>query len=125
MVESGPLFASLYTDEDVTDRLADLVRQRGFQACSARDADMLGQLDEANLLYAASHGMVLLTFDQRDYVLLAHQWAKEGRSQTGILLSDQFALEQLGELLRRVLRFLNTVPAQDMVNSVRYLSSFR
>jgi acetolactate synthase regulatory subunit len=125
MAESEPLFSSLYADEDVTDRLAVLVRQRGFEACSARDAAMVGQSDEANLLYATSHGMVLLTFNQRDYLLLAQQWMKEGRSHAGILLSDQFKSRELGELLRRVLRFLNTVPASEMVDSVRYLSEFR
>jgi acetolactate synthase regulatory subunit len=125
MPESEPLFASLYTDEDVTARLAVLVRQRGFEAQSAQDAAMIGQSDEANLTYAANRGMVLLTFNQRDYVLLAQRWMEEDRSHAGILLSDQFALRELGELLRRVLRFLNTVTAGEMVDSVRYLSEFR
>jgi len=119
------LFASLYTDEDVTDRLAVLVRQRGFQTRSAREVDLIGQPDDVNLTYAATHGLVLLTFNQRDYVLLARRWTAEGRQHAGILLSDQFSRQQFGELFRRVLRFLSTVPADEMVNSVRYLSEFR
>ena len=125
MSENGPLFASLYTDEDVTDRLAVLIRQRGFSARSAREAGMIGQPDEANLAYAATHGLVLLTFNQRDYVLIARRWAAEGRRHAGVLLSDQFTRRQLGELLHRVLKFLDTVSANEMINVVRYLSEFR
>jgi ribosomal protein L27 len=125
MSENESLFASLYTDEDVTDQLAILVRQRGFIAHSAREVGLLEQPDEAHLTYAATHGMVLLTFNQRDYVLIAQQWAKEGRTHAGILLSDQFSRRQLGELLRRVLKFLNIVPADEMIDTVRFLSEFR
>ncbi|GAB4448846.1 MAG: hypothetical protein Fur0044_44490 [Anaerolineae bacterium] len=69
--------------------------------------------------------MVLLTFNERDFVLLAQRWVAEGRQHAGILLSDQFTRRQLGELLRRVLRFLNTVSAGEMVNTIRYLTEFR
>jgi len=125
MPDNESLFASLYTDEDVTDHLAILVRQRGFNVRSACEADLIEQPDEMHLAYAATHGMVLLTFNQRDYILMARRWAAEGRRHAGILLSDQFTRRQLGELLRRVLRFLNTVPADEMINTVRYLSEFR
>ena len=125
MPEQESLFASLYTDEDVTGQLATLIRQRGFKARSAYEVGMIEQLDEAHLIYAATHNMVLLTFNERDYVLLARQWAAEGRQHAGILLSDQFTRRQLGELLRRVLRFLNTVSADEMINTIRYLTEFR
>jgi predicted nuclease of predicted toxin-antitoxin system len=119
------LFVSLYTDEDVSDRLAALVRQRGYNAHSAREADMIEQPDEAQLVYAATHGMVLLTFNQKDYVSLARQWAAQGRKHSGILLSNQFSRRELGELLRRVLKFFNTVPPDEMLNTVRFLSEFK
>jgi hypothetical protein len=125
MPEQESLFTSLYTDEDVTDQLAALVRQRGFNARSAYEAGMIEQPDEAHLIYATTHNMVLLTFNERDYLLLAQQWAVEGRYHGGILLSDQFTRRQLGELLRRVLRLLNTVSADEMINSIRYLTEFR
>ncbi len=168
MIDDNRLFASLYTDEDVTSRLAILVRQRGFDARSAHEADMIGQPDEAQLVYAATHRMVLFSFNQRDYVQIARQWAAKDHNHAGILLSDQFARQQLGELLRRVLKlalwdfawsgcrtpqlvggitqetrtssrvryvrhansqrplkFMNTVPADEMTNTVRYLSEFK
>ena len=69
--------------------------------------------------------MVLLSFNQRDYVQIARQWTAKGHDHAGILLSDQFTRQQLGELLRRVLRFMNTVPADETVNTVSYLSEFK
>jgi predicted nuclease of predicted toxin-antitoxin system len=127
MTESKPLslFVSLYTDEDVTNQLAVLLRQRGFEAGSASEVDMLHQPDEAHLSYATAHNMVLFSFNVRDYMILAQKWAAENRPHTGILLSDQFTRRQMGELLRRVLKFLNTVSADEMVNAIRYLSEFR
>ncbi len=125
MRDDESLFVSLYTDEDVTAQLAVLVRQRGFDAVSASDVGLIGQPDEEQLAYAAAHDRVLLTFNQRDFILITRQWAAEGRQHAGLLLSDQFTRQQLGELLRRVLRFLNTVSASEMVNAMLYLSEFR
>ena len=47
MSENESLLISLYTDEDVTNRLAVLVRQRGFNAHSAQEAGLIEQPDEA------------------------------------------------------------------------------
>jgi len=119
------LFISLYTDEDVTSQLAALLRQRGFEAQSAAEVDMFQQPDEAHLTYATEHSMVLFSFNVRDCMILAQNWLDENRTHAGILLSDQFTRRQMGELLRRMLKFLNTVPADEMVNTVRYLSEFK
>ena len=125
MREDAVLYASLYIDEDVTAQLAVLVRQRGFQAASALEVGLAGQSDDEQLAYAAAHGMVLLTFNQHDFILVAKRWSAEGRQHAGILLSDQFTRQQFGELLRHVLSFLNTVSAEEMLKTVRYLSDFR
>ena len=122
MAAEESLFIALYTDEDVTAHLAVLLRQRGVEAISAAEA---GMADEANLLYATAHRMVMFSFNVRDYVLLARQWALENRQHAGILLSDQYTRHQMGELLHRLLRFCDTVSASEMVNTVRYLSELR
>ena len=43
------LFLSLYTDEDVTDRLAQALRERGFEAASAADWGTFELSDEEPL----------------------------------------------------------------------------
>ena len=125
MTDEVALYVALHTDEDVTNQLAALLRQRGFQAVSALDLGMIQRSDEEHLTYASEHNLTLLSYNERDYLNLARKWSLEGRSHAGILISDQFSLRQVGELLRRVLNFLNQVTAEEMINTVRYLADFR
>ena len=68
MSENESLVASLYTDEDVTNRLAVLLRQRGFSARSAQEAGLTEQPDEAHLAYAATLGLILTPRNGKDIV---------------------------------------------------------
>ena len=125
MAEEVSLYVALYLDEDVTNQLAVMIEQRGFRVVSAVDIGLLERPDEEHLIYAIEHKMTLFSYNERDYIELARRWATEGRTHAGILISDQFSLQQIGELLRRILNFLNTVTADEMVNVVRYLSDFK
>jgi predicted nuclease of predicted toxin-antitoxin system len=119
------LFIQIYTDEDVNGALAAELRERGYNAQSAAEADMLEQSDEAQLLYAASRNMAIMTRNEKDFVALAWQWAGWGRDHSGIIVSQPFSQEQFGELLRQTLHLLDTLTADDMRNAFVYLSQFR
>ena len=69
--------------------------------------------------------MVLLTNNAEHFAQLARRWASEGRQHAGILISEQYRRRQIGEFLRLLLRFLDTVSAKEMRNGFRYLSEFR
>jgi predicted nuclease of predicted toxin-antitoxin system len=125
MAGSDRLFISLYTDEDVTDRLALLLRERGYEAESAQEAGTTGYTDEQQLAFAASRGWALLTYNRKDFSVLAKRWQDAGRSHAGVILSDQFSNRQTGELLRQVCRFLEGVSADEMWNTVRNLQGFQ
>jgi hypothetical protein len=47
------LFIAFYTDEDITDRLPSLLRERGFEATSVLEEGTIGLSDEEQLTYAA------------------------------------------------------------------------
>ena len=64
----------------------------------------------------------VLTFNVADFELLATEWFFAGRGHAGIILSDQIPI---GELLRRVERLLQRVPADEMQNSLRYLQAYK
>ncbi|MCP3961814.1 MAG: hypothetical protein GY719_28560 [bacterium] len=119
------LFLALYTDEDVTDRLAPLLRERGFDAASAAEWGTFELSDEEQLTRATERGFALLTFNRDHFVALARRWAEEGREHAGIVISNQLGRRQLGELLRRVSRLIDSVPAEEMWNTVRQLQSYR
>ena len=121
MTGTGRLFIFLYTDEDVTDRLALLLRERGYEASSALEAATSGSTDEEQLAFAASRGWTILTYNRRDFSVLAHRWQETGQSHAGIVLSRQFSNRQTGELLRQVCSLIDSISADEMWNTVRNL----
>jgi len=119
------LFAALYIDADLSPRIVPALRQRGY-ACQSAINNGLRQADDETILErAAELGMVLVTNNTRDFVPMAQRWTAAGHDHTGILISEQFRNRELGEFLRRLVYFLDTVTAEEMHNTVRYLSEFR
>jgi predicted nuclease of predicted toxin-antitoxin system len=116
-----PLLVALYTDADVTPKLAKLLRERGFDAVSAHEVGNAELEDSEHLAYAASQGRVILAYNSKDYAPLFDQYWWAGREHHGIIVSEQLPI---GELLRRVLRFLNTVTPDEMRNNYRNLAEF-
>lgn len=119
------LFASIYTDEDVGPHLAPALRRRGHEARSTEEVANLENADEAQLTYATTHGMGILTYNAQDFIPLAHRWYLAGRAHAGIILSEQFSRRQFGELLRRVLRLLDRLTADELYNQIVFLQQFK
>ena len=126
MPDEAGLFIRLYIDEDVSNELAVALRDRGFVAESATDAGLLNADDDKQLAHAASHNMALLTYNVKDYLALGRQYAKEGRSHSGIVVSsDQYSRRQFGTLLRLVLGLLNVLSADELINRIVFLQQFK
>jgi predicted nuclease of predicted toxin-antitoxin system len=121
----GRELIQLYLDEDVTDRLASLLRERGYDATSALGMGKAGLTDHEQLVFATRLGRAILTSNHRDVVALARCWYDEGREHAGIVLSRQFSVREIGELLRQVCNLLEAVSAREMWNTVRNLQSYR
>ena len=119
------LFIAFYTDEDITDRLSSLLRERGFEAASALNEGTGGLSDEEQLVYATERRWTLLTYNRDDFLALARRWHDAGREHAGIVISPQFSLQELGELLRQVGLLLDRVTGEEMWNTVRNLQSYR
>ncbi len=62
------LFVALYTDEDITNLIAKLLRERGFNAISARDVGMLQKSDDEQLEYAVERKMTILVYNRDDFL---------------------------------------------------------
>jgi hypothetical protein len=56
---------------------------------------------------------------------LARAWYFAAREHAGIILSEQFRQRQFGELLRRILRFLDNVMTEEMYNQILFLQQFK
>ncbi|CAG0947480.1 hypothetical protein ANRL1_04174 [Anaerolineae bacterium] len=116
------LFVALYTDADVNGKLAVQIRKRGYDAISAYEVDTATWHDEQQLEYAIGQGRAILTHNSRHFEPLYDQYWTENREHYGIIISDQLPI---GELLRRLLKLLDTVDAEQMKNSLWHLGEFK
>lgn len=112
------LFIELYLDEDVHVVIADLLQGRGFLAKTVRDVGQLEKSDEEQLAYAVSQRKTLLTHNRHDFEALAREYASAGKTHYGIILAVRYPPY---EIVRRLMRFLNDVTADEMKNQVRYI----
>lgn len=115
------LFVTLYIDEDITHKLAKVLRERGFDAVAAYEAGNIEVPDAVHLEFAASQGRVLLTCNTKDFSPLFDEWWEAGRDHYGIIVSEQLGF---GEMLRRVLNLLDSVTAGEMRNNYKNLAEF-
>lgn len=112
------LFIALYTDEDVDILVADLLRARGFDVLTTRDALRLHATDEEQLAFSATEGRALLTHNRADFEALHQAYMATGTHHAGILVS---ARHPPYEIVRRLLLILNQVTADEMGDQLRYI----
>ncbi len=122
MANDAPrLFIALYTDADVHGGLAAQIRHKGFDAISAYEAGNATLDDEDQLKYASSQRRAILTCNAKHFEPLFEGWWQAGRKHYGVIVSEQMPI---GEMLRRLLRLLNTVSADEIENGYRDLAEF-
>jgi len=83
---------ALYLDEDFArgDRVAAL-RAADFDVLTPREAGLLGATDEAQLLFAAAQGRLLVSHNVADFPRLHAEFMAAGRHHRGICLVRQSA----------------------------------
>jgi len=112
----------LYLDHDISYRVAEQLRARGHDAIGAWEVGNAELPDQAQLEYAAGQGWVLVTCNAQDFVPLYLEWWNAGRHHSGIITSEQL---EFGEMLRRLLHFLETTTAREMRDMIRSLAEFK
>lgn len=109
----------IYTDESVPVAVAAGLQRRGVDAFSAHDAGNLGLSDEDQLAFAASQSAAVFTHDA-DFLRLADEWARKGRTHWGILYVHQDKLTK-GECIRRLKEIADIFDADEMKNHIEFL----
>lgn len=88
----------LYLDEDLSPRVAELLRQRGLDAVSAHEAGHAGRLDLEQLRVATREERCLVTRNVADFVEIVRDLVNRQESHAGIVLipasfrGDEFAI---------------------------------
>jgi hypothetical protein len=93
----------LYLDEHVDIALADLLNAAsGFHVVTTQQAGRAGQglSDEDQLRYATGIECAIFSYNVKDFVPLARQWAASGEHHAGILWSEQAPAYRLAARLQ-------------------------
>jgi uncharacterized protein with PIN domain len=114
----------LYLDEDAMSRsLARELRARGIDVTTTISEGMLGQDDVLQLEFAKVQGRVIYTYNVADYYRLHTEYITQGRAHSGIILAHQRRYG-IGEQIRRTLKLMAALPAEEMHNRAEYLSAW-
>lgn len=109
---------AVYLDEDVSVVVAAILKARGFDVLTARDAGHLGRSDFQQLAFGAEGGRVLLTHNRSDFERLHREWLEAGKPHAGIVVARRRAP---GDLAARVGRLLTRLTAEDLNNRLLYV----
>ncbi|MBZ8179523.1 MAG: DUF5615 family PIN-like protein [Oscillatoria sp. PMC 1051.18] len=112
------IFASLYTDEDIANLVATLLKSRGLDVLTTLDAEMTGYSDAEQLAYAAEEKRCLLTHNRVDYERLHLSYIQTKQQHSGIIITPQ---NNAYEVAKRVGIILNTLTADEIFNQLLYV----
>lgn len=70
---------NFYLDEHLPPLLAQMLQERGIDCLTTQAAGNAGRTDEEQLAYAADKNRVFVTFNRKDFLLLAKDWLRVGR----------------------------------------------
>ena len=114
----------LYLDEDAMEQaVVDGLRMSGIVLTTVTEARMRGRTDPEQLALATAGGMVLVSFNVRDYMRLHGELMRAGQHHAGMILGVQRRFG-IGELQRRLARIATTLDPDDMVDRVEFLNAW-
>ena len=116
-----PALIKLLLDEHVWQGSVAILAEAGYDVLHLIDTGRRGIADEDVLALASSQGRAVLTYNTRHFVPLARQWYEAGREHCEIILSIQVSQ---GVLLTSVRCLLDTLPAEELHNTIRWLQEF-
>ncbi len=115
------LIIALYLDADVNQEFARQLRHRGVDVISARELGKYEDSDQEQLIFAISEQRAIFSFNVDHFTTLFQEYWNAGKEHYGIVVSEQISL---GEMLRRTLKLLDSVSADEMKNNFKNLGEF-
>ena len=76
----------LYLDEDISYKVAEILRKWGIDAVSAHETGMLGGSDEEQLSFSASEGRAMVTRNRDDFITLTVQFFEALKPHKGLII---------------------------------------
>ncbi len=114
----------LYIDEDSMDEdFVQALRSRNVDVLTVVDVGMLHKSDEEQLDWARVNYRVIFSFNTKDFYRLHTTLLAQSLSHAGIILAPQQRYG-IGDLMRGVLRLINTKSSEAMQGQVEFLSNW-
>lgn len=121
VTELTPLIARLYFDEDADARLAEALRQRGYDVETTVEAGLLEASDEEQLLYAIRQQRALVTHNIKHFPGEHARWVEAGWEHWGIIIL--IGHSAVSVWLRRMENLLNLFSAEELQNQLLFLGA--
>ena|SRR5580692_3640120 len=112
------LFARLYFDEDVSVRVADTLKARGFDVVTTLQAGRLGATDSGQLHFAVAEGRALVTHNRRHFERLVSEYFRVGLQHSGLIIAVRRPPRELAACL---LGALNRFSSEEFLNQSVYV----
>lgn len=114
----------LYLDEDaMDDDLLQSLRLRGVDVITTQEVGRVETQDEDQLAWATMEGRVLYTYNVKDFYRLHIALLSQDGSHAGLILAPQRRYS-VGEQMRRLLRLMAALSADDMQNRAEFLGGW-
>ena len=76
----------LYLDEDISPKVAEILRKKGMDVVSAHETGMLETSDNEQLAFAATEGRVMVTRNRDDFITLSVQFFEDLKPHNGLII---------------------------------------
>lgn len=114
----------IYLDEDTqAESLLKSLKRHNIDVLTTNEAKMKGSSDLEQLKFAASQNRALYTFNIKDFMILHYDYLSNNQKHSGIILGEQGRFGT-GEQLRRLLRIIAGITAEEMQNELEFLSNW-
>jgi predicted nuclease of predicted toxin-antitoxin system len=110
-----------YLDVNIHLWIAQDLRRRGFDTVHSLELGHDRLTDDQHLRWATDHGRAIVSFDRKDFQKLAEEWYLQGEVHAGIIVSVAPPQISVSTFHRRLLAFLDTLAADDLINEIRWL----
>ncbi len=102
---------TLYLDENLSPRVAEMLRAGGYDAVSAYDVGNTQLDDRAQLAYATSEGRAMVTCDVADFTELAAEAIRANTEHAGIILiSASFRMDEFAAITQGIAEVVRRYP---------------